>query len=144
MLNLLLVKRTISVIIITLEEKVNDVKYREIGYRIAIAREEAGLNQKELAERLGISQATLSNYEKGKRRIYLPQLQKIAEALGRPLDYFLQPIDPVIEPTQTAGHNEVAELLQIMSELNDLPREERKSVMDFIRWLKAKRKGEST
>jgi len=123
---------------------VNDVKYREIGYRIAIAREEAGLNQKELAERLGISQATLSNYEKGKRRIYLPQLQKIAEALGRPLDYFLQPIDPVIEPTQTAGHNEVAELLQIMSELNDLPREERKSVMDFIRWLKAKRKGEST
>lgn len=122
----------------------NDVKYREIGYRIAIAREEAGLNQKELAERLGISQATLSNYEKGKRRIYLPQLQKIAEALGRPLDYFLQPIDPVIEPTQTAGHNEVAELLQIMSELNDLPREERKSVMDFIRWLKAKRKGEST
>jgi len=139
-----LVKRTISVIIITLEEKVDNVKYREIGYRIAIAREEVGLNQKELAERLGISQATLSNYEKGKRRIYLPQLQKIAEALGRPLDYFLQPIDPVIEPTQTAGHNEVAELLQIMSELNDLPREERKSVMDFIRWLKAKRKGEST
>lgn len=135
---------TTSVIIITLEEKVDNVKYREIGYRIAIAREEVGLNQKELAERLGISQATLSNYEKGKRRIYLPQLQKIAEALGRPLDYFLQPIDPVVEPAKSATHNEVAELLQIMSELNDLPREERKSVMDFIRWLKAKRKGEST
>ncbi len=120
------------------------MKYREIGYRIAIAREEVGLNQKELAERLGISQATLSNYEKGKRRIYLPQLQKIAEALGRPLDYFLQPIDPVVEPAKSATHNEVAELLQIMSELNDLPREDRKSVMDFIRWLKAKRKGEST
>ncbi len=65
------------------------MKYREIGYRITIAREEAGLNQKDLAERLGISQATLSNYEKGKRRVYLPQLQKIAEELGRPLDYFL-------------------------------------------------------
>ena len=71
-------------------------------------------------------------------------MQKIAEALGRPLDYFLQPIDPVVEPAKSATHNEVAELLQIMSELNDLPREDRKSVMDFIRWLKAKRKGEST
>lgn len=121
------------------------MKYREIGYRIAIAREEAGLNQKDLAERLGISQATLSNYEKGKRRVYLPQLQKIADELGRPLDYFLQPIDPSTEPGKTAlNHNEVTELLQIMSELNDLPREERKSVVDYIRWLKAKREGESS
>ncbi len=121
------------------------MKYREIGYRITIAREEAGLNQKDLAERLGISQATLSNYEKGKRRVYLPQLQKIAEELGRPLDYFLQPIDPKIEPTKySSNQNEVAELLQIMSELNDLPREERKSVVDYIRWLKSKREGESS
>ena len=64
--------------------------------------------------------------------------------VGQAADYFLQPIDPVVEPAKSATHNEVAELLQIMSELNDLPREDRKSVMDFIRWLKAKRKGEST
>lgn len=121
------------------------MKYREIGYRIAIAREEAGLNQKDLAERLGISQATLSNYEKGKRRIYLPQLQNIAEELGRPLEYFLQPIDPETETNKpVSNHNEVTELLQIMSELNELPREERKSVVDYIRWLKAKREGESS
>jgi transcriptional regulator with XRE-family HTH domain len=121
------------------------VKYREIGYRIAIAREEAGLNQKELAERLGISQATLSNYEKGKRRVYLPQLQQIAEELGRALDYFLQPIDPDTEPGKPdSSPNEVTELLQIMSELNDLSREDRKSVADYIRWLKAKGKGESS
>lgn len=40
------------------------MNYKEIGYRIQIAREEAGFNQKELAEILGISQASLSNYEK--------------------------------------------------------------------------------
>lgn len=121
------------------------VKYREIGYRIAIAREEAGFNQKDLAERLGISQATLSNYEKGKRRVYLPQLQRIAEELGRPFDYFLRPIDPDTETTKpVSNHNEVTELLQIMSELNDLPRDERKSVVDYIRWLKAKREGGSS
>lgn len=116
------------------------VKYREIGYRIIIAREEAGLNQKELAERLKISQATLSNYEKGKRRVYLPQLQNIADAVGRPIDYFLQPIDPVTSESASSSHNEVAELLQIMSELSDLPREDRKSVVDYIRWLKSKGK----
>jgi transcriptional regulator with XRE-family HTH domain len=117
------------------------MKYREIGYRITIAREEAGMNQKDLAERLGISQATLSNYEKGKRRVYLPQLQNIANAVGRPLDYFLQPIDPVPAPDLTSPHNnEVAELLQIMSELSDLPREDRKSVVDYILWLKSRGK----
>lgn len=121
------------------------MKYREIGYRIAIAREEAGLNQKELAEMLGISQATLSNYEKGKRRIYLPQLQRIAEAVGRPLEYFLQPIDPVDPPGLSAPtQNEMAELLQIMAELSDLPRPDRKSVIDYIRWLKSKKEGESS
>lgn len=121
------------------------MKYREIGYRIAIAREEAGLNQKELAEMLGISQATLSNYEKGKRRVYLPQLQRIAEAVGRPLEYFLQPIDPVNPPGLSAStQNEMAELLQIMAELSDLPREDRKSVIDYIRWLKSKKEGESS
>lgn len=116
------------------------MKYKEIGYRIAIAREEAGLNQKELAERLGLSQATLSNYEKGKRRVYLPQLQKIADALGKPLDYFSLPIDVDLKDPD-AGYSEVKELLQIMNELSDLPKEDRKSVVDYIRWLKS-RKGE--
>ncbi len=99
----------------------NTMKYKEIGYRITIAREEAGLNQTELAERLGISQATLSNYEKGKRRVYLPQLQKIADALGKPMDYFSLPIDMDLK-SPDGGYNQVKELLQIMMELNDLPK----------------------
>lgn len=118
------------------------MKYKEIGYRITIAREEAGLNQKELAEMLGISQATLSNYEKGKRRLYLPQLQKIADALDKPLQYFSQPIDVEIE-TPEGDYNEVKELLQIMNELSDLPGEDRKSVFDYIRWLKSRKEERS-
>lgn len=117
------------------------MKYKEIGYRITIAREEAGMNQKDLAEIVGISQATLSNYEKGKRRVYLPQLQKIADTLGKPLEYFNQPIDVDLPAGADNSYNEVKELLQIMSELSDLPREDRKSVVDYIRWLKSKREG---
>jgi len=115
------------------------VKYKEIGYRITIAREEAGLNQKELAEILGISQASLSNYENGKRRVYLPQLENIAKVLNKPLEYFSRPIDLEVKSPRVTEYDEVGELLHLISELRDLPTEERKSVLDYIRWLKSKK-----
>jgi len=62
-----------------------------IGVRIQQAREELGITQQELAARLGCTQAALSNYELGKRRLYLDNLQKIASALGKPLSYFTEP-----------------------------------------------------
>ena len=118
------------------------MNYKEIGYRIQIAREEAGFNQKELAEILSISQASLSNYEKGKRRVYYPQLQKIADTLGRSLDYFMQPIEWDSRNASYNNHDEFGEILQLLMELKDLPREDRKSVFDYIKWLKSKRKGD--
>lgn len=117
------------------------MKYKEIGYRITLAREEAGLNQKELAEMLGISQASLSNYENGKRRVYLPQLEIIASVLNKPLDYFSQPIDLEVKSPRAVEYDEVGELFQLIGELKDLPKEDRKSVLDYIRWLKSQKGG---
>lgn len=65
--------------------------YRSIGLRIQQAREELGLTQQELASRLGLTQAALSNYELGKRRLYLANLEQIASVLGKPLSYFTEP-----------------------------------------------------
>jgi len=59
--------------------------------RIQQAREELGITQQELATRLGCTQAALSNYELGKRRLYLVNLERIASALGKPLSYFMEP-----------------------------------------------------
>ena len=59
--------------------------------RIQQAREELGITQQELATRLGCTQAALSNYELGKRRLYLNNLERIASALGKPLSYFTEP-----------------------------------------------------
>lgn len=113
---------------------------KEIGYRIQIAREEAGYNQKELAEKLGFSQSTLSNYEKGKRRIYLAQLQNIADILNKSVDYFLQPItmEETLPETVQQGPDELGELLSMVGELGELSRDDRKSAIDYIRWLKSK------
>jgi transcriptional regulator with XRE-family HTH domain len=64
--------------------------YRSIGTRIQEARQELGLTQQELASRLGLTQAALSNYELGKRRLYLTNLEQIAGVLGKPLSYFTE------------------------------------------------------
>ena len=65
--------------------------YRKIGIKIQEARQELGLTQQELASRLNCTQAALSNYELGKRRLYLANLERIASALGKPLSYFTEP-----------------------------------------------------
>jgi transcriptional regulator with XRE-family HTH domain len=62
-----------------------------IGMRIQHAREGLGITQQELAAKLGCTQAALSNYELGKRRLYLASLERIASALGKPLSYFTEP-----------------------------------------------------
>jgi transcriptional regulator with XRE-family HTH domain len=63
--------------------------FKEIGRKIQAAREERGMTQVDLAQALGITQAALSNYELGKRRLYLHQIEQIANILGKRLDYFM-------------------------------------------------------
>lgn len=48
-------------------------------------REEAGLRQTELAERLGRPQSFVSKYEAGERRLDLVELKGICTVLGVPL-----------------------------------------------------------
>lgn len=61
-----------------------------LGGRIQAAREEKKMSQEQLASAIGCSQSALSNYEKGKRRIYLSQLEKLSEVLDKPLNYFVE------------------------------------------------------
>ncbi|MGQ9531865.1 MAG: helix-turn-helix domain-containing protein [Desulfotomaculales bacterium] len=114
--------------------------YKEIGRKIQRAREEAGLSQEELAARLGCSQSTLSNYELGKRRLYLAQLEAIGRALGKPLQYFLEDEDLFrVEIPETRGAPDLREILELAARLSP---EERRQVLEFVRFLLWK-KGES-
>lgn len=54
----------------------------EIGNRIREARVQAGLKQKELAEKIGVSESRVSQYEKGSQNPRIGTLLKIADALG--------------------------------------------------------------
>ena len=55
------------------------------GERIKAARKKAGMTQKEIAEKAGTATGTIQQYELGKRQPRLAQLQRIAAALGVPV-----------------------------------------------------------
>ncbi|ADB41295.1 helix-turn-helix domain-containing protein [Spirosoma linguale] len=50
--------------------------------QIRDARKAKGLTQKELAEKLGVSESTVNQYESGKQNLTIDTLVKIANALG--------------------------------------------------------------
>lgn len=117
--------------------------FKQIGRKLQLAREEAGLSQEQLANLLGCAQSTLSNYEKGKRRLYLTQLEKIAEILDKPIEYFIESSSTNETPTAEINNigpslEEEPELLQIINTLYSLPKERRRSVMDYIIWQKTR------
>ena len=57
---------------------------------IFLARESRGFSQSEFAKVVGISQATVSRYEGNLLEVAPDHLEKIAEALGYPTDFFYQ------------------------------------------------------
>ena len=54
-----------------------------VGKQIRDARKELKLSQKELAEKMGISQQLISRIEKGRENVSLITLRNISDALGR-------------------------------------------------------------
>jgi transcriptional regulator with XRE-family HTH domain len=58
-----------------------------IADRLRKARESAGLDQGELAERIGIARSTVSNYERGTHTPRRPIIRLWAEETGVPMDW---------------------------------------------------------
>ncbi len=57
----------------------------KIGVMLKVAREEAGLTQEELAEKLNTKKSAISRIENHAEDIKLSTLEKIAQALGKSL-----------------------------------------------------------
>lgn len=67
---------------------VAQLEAREIGERIAQARNQAGLTQDELVELATFSKRSLSDYERGATIPYR-QMREISKLLARPVEWFL-------------------------------------------------------
>jgi transcriptional regulator with XRE-family HTH domain len=111
---------------------------KNIGKMIQKAREDAGLSQEELASRLGCTQAALSNYELGKRRLYLANIEQIAKVLNKPLGYFLE--NQVERSRTKSGPSQDKVIAEINRLLAEFSAEELANVLEYVQWRKERLK----
>lgn len=95
-----------------------------IGAKIKTLRKGKKMTQFELAEALGITRASVSNYELGRRAPHISELKRIAEYFGVGLDYF-----------GIASTDEVFDLISRAREVfqsEDVPKEKKQAVFDEL------------
>lgn len=68
------------------------------GDLLRTARQRAGLTQRALADRAGLTQSVISAYESGRRQPSLPTLARLVEASGHDLQLTLSPRLPLQGP----------------------------------------------
>lgn len=59
-----------------------------VGKKLQELRKARRLTQQQLADKMGVTRATVSNYEVGRRAPHLSELKRFAEFYGVGLDYF--------------------------------------------------------
>lgn len=67
--------------------------YAKLGQNVAAAREKSGLTQEELAFKLGVTRASISNVELGKQRVLAHQLSEFAHFLDVPYEQLIPQFD---------------------------------------------------
>lgn len=108
----------------------------ELGKKLQMAREEKKISQKELALAIGCSQPTISNYEKGKRLIYLAHLEELSAILEKPLDYFVN--NKSNDNSFNDHHEANNQLLILIKETYELSTQQIEDVRDYVEFLKWK------
>lgn len=88
----------------------------DLAKRIKSARSNAHLSQHELGDSIGVSDKSISAYEKGRSQPPLDNLQKIAEATAHPLSYFTDETTDASEITAKlqAIERELAEVKRLL------------------------------
>ncbi|HBL36580.1 MAG TPA: XRE family transcriptional regulator [Firmicutes bacterium] len=99
------------------------------GAKLRALREEQGLYQKDLAEKLELTQKTISNYENNERFPDQKTLHKIADLFNVSLDYLL-------DRTTIRNPLEIVAAHRSDDPMTELPESARKSVLSFIKLVK--------
>ena len=109
------------------KDKIMNINYKLIGKRIKFYRNQKNMSQMQLAEKVELSVPYISYIETGTKRISLPVLIKIAEALGTtPNNLLTDHITPFAEQLPI-------ELLSIIEDLNSY---ETQFINDMLKALK--------
>jgi transcriptional regulator with XRE-family HTH domain len=100
-----------------------------LGKRLAQLRTLRGLSQRELAERVGVVQVVVSNYEIGKLRITAEVALRFAAALDVPIQGLLQTDTP---PEIVQQRKPSRKVLERLERIEGLPRREQDAILMTI------------
>jgi transcriptional regulator with XRE-family HTH domain len=98
-----------------------------IGQRIARIRKERGYTQREVAERIGLIQALVSDYENDKLRLNADMILRFAEVLEVSTDELLRS-QPVVKPSKKPSRK-VLERLEL---IESLPRRKQDAILTTL------------
>ncbi|HWG81084.1 MAG TPA: helix-turn-helix transcriptional regulator, partial [Stellaceae bacterium] len=96
-----------------------------VGGRIRHRRAVVGLNQTELALKVGVTFQSIQKYERGTNRVSASRLQEIAAVLGVPVSHFFEGLDsggaPPVEalPENSLSSQEIRDLNAAFAAISD-------------------------
>ncbi len=99
---------------------------KNLSEQIKRIRKQRGLSQKELGQRIGVSQQVMTNYERGLREPNLETLLKIAGALDVSVEDLIK--DKPIKPEETTSRA----LQKRFEVIKKMPPEKQKAFILFI------------
>lgn len=113
-----------------------DSSRETLGQRLARFRKEKGFTQVELAQRMGITQALITDYERDKLRPYAEMVVRFALALGTSTDEVLG-----VRKTKPAGAFANRRFLRRLEALAHLPKRDQEALLRTIDAFLALRSG---
>lgn len=96
------------------------------GQRLARIRKERGFTQKEIAEKTGLIQTLVSDYERGKLRLNAEMILRFATALEVSTDDLLQPAGP------PAARKPSRKVLRRLERIEELPERQQLTLLRTI------------
>ena len=93
-----------------------------VGSMFRTRRQELGLSQTAVAERLGVTFQQVQKYERGMNRISASRLHDLCEILGVPVEYFFDGLDSEMGEPDGPNLND-PELVELVNAYMGIPRQ---------------------
>jgi transcriptional regulator with XRE-family HTH domain len=97
------------------------------GERLALARQQAGLTQQQLADKLDVTQRVITYWEREPVALRAEQLAALADALGVTTDFLVGRDAP-----KTRGTGPVGRARRVLETVSRLPRHQQKKIIDVV------------
>ena len=104
-----------------------------LGDKVKEQRMKKNMNQKQLAERSNITQATISRIEAGKvNQLKSNALRRLAEALGVPINYLVDQAKKLTPDDLVSSDPDAAYIFRGYEKLDHIGREQLKKFVQFL------------